>query len=136
MYRNVEEQLNTITKSLKQDLLSAKAIDESGKATDIVKFNKIIDSIIDQCNAVLSVTEKDGTTVDSYGANLAYSRIQWLEDMKTKGSINPSDNMFDEKKDVTEEIKITDKPSKFRNGIKNVINKLRTRFKPSNEINR
>jgi hypothetical protein len=136
MYRSVEKQLNAITNILKDNLLSAKAIDASGKAIDIAKFNKIIDQAIDQCNTVLATTEKDGTTVDPYGANLAYSRVQWLEDIKTNGSIDPFDNMFDTVQDVTEEIKESDKPAKFGSGIKKVINKIRTRFKPSNEINR
>lgn len=136
MYRAVEKQLNAITNGLNDKLLSAKAIEESGKAIDIAKFNKIIDHAIDQCNAVLATTEKDGATVDSYGANLAYSRIQWLEDMKTKGSIDPLSNMFGEEKDISEETKETPKPSRFGIGVRNAINKLKAKFNSSSEKDR
>ena len=82
MYLDIEKQLNEITDGLKQELLSAKAIDKSGHVIDAEKFNEILDEKIAQCNEILATTEKDGVTVDQYGANIAAARIDKMLRMK------------------------------------------------------
>lgn len=128
MYKKIEAELNAITDNLESELKAANAIDKDGRATDIKKFNKIIDDKIAQCNAVLATTERDGVTINRYGANLAFNRIAILEKAKKKGMLNADAIWFEHsaEKAITE----ADKPSAFRIGIKKLFEKIgfKTKF--------
>lgn len=133
MYMDIEKQLNKITDGLKQELLTAKAIDESGHAIDEKKFNEIIDKKIAQCNAVLATTEENGVTKDSYGANIAYARIDRLEKMKESGTIMP-ETMWQGKEEIAPEKPSSEKNRKigaFNLGISKLIAKIQAAFRPS-----
>lgn len=133
MYTNIEKQLNTITDNLKQELLAAKAIDKSGHATDIKKFNEIIDEKIMQCNEILATTEEDGVTVDQYGANIAFARISRLANMKTTGTITP-EAIWQGKEEIMPEKTSSGNSKKtgaFNSGVSRFIAKIQSVFRPS-----
>lgn len=133
MYLDIEKQLNKITDGLKQELLSAKAIDESGRTIDEKKFNEILDKKIAQCSEVLATTEKDGVTKDLYGANIAYARIGRLETIKKSGMIVP-EALQEAKEEPAIEKLLSEKKKKtnaFNLGISKLITKLQEKFKTS-----
>ena len=133
MYIDIEKQLNKITDGLKQELLSAKAIDASGRAIDEKKFNEILDEKIAQCNKVLATTEKDGVTKDIYGANIAAARIDKMLRMKEFGTFTP-ETMWTERDKTTKEkpsIEKDKKISAFNSGISKLLAKIQSAFRPS-----
>ena len=125
MYLDIEKQLNKITDGLKQELLSAKAIDESGHAIDEKKFNEIIDKKIAQCSEVLATTEKDGVTKDLYGANIANTRIDRLHKMKETGTLVP-EAIWQGREDIPEKAPSDKKPGAFRAGISKIFAKFQS----------
>ena len=133
MNKEIEQQLNKITDGLKQELLMAKAIDEKGNAIDVKKFNQIIDEKIAQCNKVLETTERDGVTVDRYGANIAFNRIAILERAKEHGMLNPENAWVSREERKEAEL---NKPDAFKEGIKKLWKKMTGKFKTSNSNNR
>jgi len=133
MYLDIEKQLNKITDGLKQELLSAKAIDESGHAIDVKKFNEIIDKKIEQCNKILATTEKDGVTIDLYGANIAATRVDMLENMKGAGMITP-ESVWEDREKIAQEkssVEKNRKTSAFKSGVSKLIAKIQVAFRPS-----
>ena len=127
MYKDIEETLNVLTGNLEERLKREKAIDDSGKAIDIAKFNKILDEKIQECYELLKITEKDGTVIDKYGANIINARIAWLEDMKKHGSINHASHIFDQEKEANEAGTV-EHPSVFVSSIRKIIGKVRTKL--------
>ena len=133
MYMDIEKQLNKITDGLKQELLTAKAIDESGRAIDEKKFNEIIDKKIAQCNAVLATTEENGVTKDLYGANIAATRVDRLEKMKKYGTIVP-EAVWEAKEKTAPEKSSSEKNRKigaFNSGVSKLVAKIQKTFRPS-----
>lgn len=133
MYMDIEKQLNKITDGLKQELLSARAIDESGRAIDAKKFNEIIDKKIAQCNAVLATTEENGVTKDLYGANIAATRVDRLVKMKESGTIMP-EAAWESKEEPAIEKLSSEKKKKtnaFNLGISKLIAKIQAKFRAS-----
>ena len=133
MYIDTEKQLNKITDGLKQELLAAKAIDESGHAIDAKKFNEIIDKKIAQCNKILAATEKDGVTIDQYAANIAFTRIDRLNRMKESGIITP-EAVWKGKEKIASEEPSSEKDKKigaFNSGISKLFAKIQAAFRPS-----
>lgn len=133
MYMDIEKQLNKITDGLKQELLSARAIDESGRAIDAKKFNEIIDKKIAQCNAVLATTEENGVTKDSYGANIAYARIDRLEKMKESGVLVPETRQEIKEEPAIEKLSSEKKKktNAFNLGISKLIARIQAKFRAS-----
>lgn len=131
MYTDIEQQLNKITDGLKQELLGAKAIDESGHATDVKKFNQILGEKIAQCNAILATTEKDGVTQDLYGAKIAYARVDILKKMKELGTIVPKIPLGDKEKLSSEKKR---KIQAFNSEFSKLIAKIKYKFGLSNTI--
>lgn len=133
MYLDIEKQLNKITDTLKQELLAAKAIDESGRAIDEKKFNEILDEKIAQCNEILATTEENGVTKDIYGANIASARIDKMMRMKEFGSISP-ETMW-QPEDELEPEKATKEDNKkvnaFHKGISKILSKIQGVFRPT-----
>jgi len=133
MYTDIEKKLNKITDDLETLLIESKAIDKNGSATDVKKFNEIIDEKIAQCNKVLATTEKDGVTKDLYGANITYARINRLEKMKKAGTITPETGWADEENGVTKHSSAkTKKKEAFGFGISKLFAKIKNTFRASN----
>lgn len=131
MYTEIEKQLNEIVGNLKAELTAAKAIDAEGKATDTKKFNQILSEKITACNVVLAGTEKDGVTIDKYGANIAFNRISVLENMKKSGSIYPYMTWFNRDKERGIRIPRAEKTRKV-NAFYSSLQRLLTKFRPTN----
>jgi len=85
-YIDMEKQLDTITGGLTQELEDEGAIDKRGNAVDIVKFNRILDRMIDKCNKILQQLEIE--RYDPNSNNLVQSRIQWLRTIRGIRTLN------------------------------------------------
>ena len=127
---NIEQKLDAITGNLEQMLRNANAIDETGRATNIAEFNRIINEKIDACSKVLSTTEEAGVTIDKYGANIAFARLSWLEEMRDKGAINPHAHIYGEEPEIKEDV--VPRPSSFKSGIGKIFGKLKSKFSNTN----
>ena len=127
MYTDIEKQLNKITDTLKQELLAANAIDEAGHATDVKKFNEIIDAKIAQLNEIMATTEKDGVTIDRYGANIAGNRIDRLEQIKEHNVLSPETSWIEKEEKST--ARKSEKTSAFNMGIKKLFSMFQSRTK-------
>lgn len=136
MYTDTEKQLNEITDNIKEEMLAAHAIDENGRAIDVKKFNQIINEKISQLNAILATTEKDGVTVDRYSANIIYTRINRLEEIKKHRTLNPDSAWFNREEKST--VRKKEKTSAFNSGIKKLFSifQSKTRNMNSPENNR
>lgn len=99
-YLDVEKQLNTITDNLKQNLKDANAIDDSGNVVNVAEFNRIIDSAIDKCRNILQQLEIE-RKYDPNSTNITFSRINWLETIKSAQSFNAYTNQGDGKEERT-----------------------------------
>jgi len=125
MYTDIEKQLNEITDNLKEELLAANAIDETGRAIDVKTFNQMINAKIKELNTILATTEKDGVTVDRYGSNITYNRISMLEQMKKQRTLSPDSTWFNREEKGA--VKKSEKTSAFNLGIKKLFSMFQSK---------
>ena len=107
MYKDVEQKLDAITDSLRQDLLKSGAINDKEEIVKPQTFIDIIEHKENQVNKLFAMVEKDGVVADKNGANLIYSRLHILSDMKEKMSMSPYVIDFETHSDKTQKQKKT-----------------------------
>jgi len=83
------EKLSIIREEITNELSKAGIIDKSGKIINHQAFVEFIDKKLQEKSKELASTEKDGVTIDLYHANMVYSEISYLEEMKKKMSVDP-----------------------------------------------
>lgn len=83
------EKLSIIREEITNELSKAGIIDKSGKIINHQAFLEFIDRKLQEKSKELASTEKDGVTIDLYHANMVYSEISYLEEMKKQMSVDP-----------------------------------------------
>ena len=91
----IENKIKQIRQSLIDELKSAGAVDESGKATDIKLFEYIIDSKVKEIKALEPlVVDESGVANDRYAMNIFMHNLEILNEMRKKHAINFDNNEY------------------------------------------
>lgn len=137
-HADMEAKVDAITENLKNELLTAKAINEKGKTINIGKFNEILDKKIEQLNKLVMETDVDGVTIDSHDANIVFGRVDFLERIKKSGTLDPYSKWLEREEPgiKTSRESKTQKANALKAGIKKLFGKFGTSFTRTPEHNR
>ena len=127
-YLDIDRQIEDMTNDLKQKMIAANIIDETGNALNVEKFDSLIDEAISKCYDMLKEMEET-RRYDANSNNIIFSRINSFKTMKKNQTFNlyvaPE---FDEEKENIENFeKKNDKTGKhvWLNGIKKLFAKTK-----------
>lgn len=91
----IENKIKQIRQSLIDELKSAGAVDESGKATDTKLFEYIVDSKVKEIKALEPlVMDESGVANDRYAMNIFMHNLEILNEMRKKHAINFDNNEY------------------------------------------
>jgi hypothetical protein len=117
-YIDIEEQLDKITGNLRQELEKANAIGTDGRATNVLAFDRVIDSMIDQCQTMIQQSELQRLEhrFDANSRSLIESTIAWLREIKNAHSIAYPTNLSDGKEEEIIQKTKSKSPNDFTKG--------------------
>lgn len=128
---DIEKKIKSIRDSLTEELKRLNAIDESGRATDVEAFNRIMDEKIKEINALEPlIADETGVAKDGYAANIFFHQLELLNEMKKNHTINfdlNADSLNQGLKNETERFQKPGIAKAFKDGIRKIIKKFANR---------
>jgi len=124
---DIEKEIEKVLKQFKTELKASKVVDKDNNVTDKKAFAKLIDQNIKRLNDLEKyVANEAGVITDRYGADVLFSNVQLLKDMKQNGSLNPNVNTESIRQGQKNEEERFSKQHKLFGGISNLFNKFKS----------
>jgi len=133
--KTTTEQIHEIAETLRSELLSAGAIDANDEVIKPQMFLDIIEHKESELRRFNSEVENEaGVVTDRYAFNILENYYLIFEQMKEQMSLHPTAMEPEDPTQIDPEAEMMkpSKPSAFRNGIRKLFGKIKTKISPTN----